>query len=156
MNRHDCARFARHDGFFDTLRVKQERIRINIYEGNSKPAVQRRGSAGYEREVGNYDLATVVETIVIEHCGQSDAQCVSAVWQQQPIFTTAVLRPLLSKLLRQWLRHTFYATRKNSAERGTNTVLPLQRIAVVISGPGVKTRITYRFPAIPGQFSGQA
>ena len=112
MHRHDRARLASHNCFFNALRINQQRAGIDIHKNDTEAPIERSIDARDERKIGHDNLAAVVESVVIERCGEPDTQRVRAMRQQQPKVTSAILSPLLCELRGQWLRQTLNAAHK--------------------------------------------
>ena len=107
MHRHDRARLAWDNCFFNALRVNQHCARIDIHKNDTKAPIERCIDARDERKIGHDNFAAVIESVVIERCGESDTQRVRAMRQQEPKAASAISGPLVCELRRDWLRQTF-------------------------------------------------
>src|ERR1700722_17776496 len=141
MYRQYCPRLAGNDGLLDANGIDQQRRWVNIHENYTKTAIQWRSSAGDEGEVRYNDFPAILKPIMVEHRSKPDAQRICPVRQQQAVPTTAIRRPLLSKLFRQWLREAFDTSYIYSPKKGARFELPAQEISLVHSSPRTKAHI---------------
>ncbi len=73
MNCQDSAGFAGNNGFFHARRVQQQRSSVNIDERHAKSTVERGRGTGDEGKIWHDNLTAVIEAVVIERSGQTDA-----------------------------------------------------------------------------------
>src|SRR4029077_7887485 len=82
MNWQDGARLAGVDRFLHTLRVEQQCIWLNIHQYQPEPTIERRRGSRNKRQVWNDDLSAVIQTVMIQRCGQRDPESIRAVSQE--------------------------------------------------------------------------
>src|SRR2546428_11338406 len=112
MHWHDRTRLTLDNCFFNALRINQQCARIDIHKNDTEALVKRCIDARDERKIGHDNLAPVIESVVIERCGESDTQCICAMRQQQSKAASTILGPLLCEFRGERLRQTFYTAQE--------------------------------------------
>src|SRR5205085_2529350 len=97
--------------------------------------VEGRGRACDETEVRNDDLPSIIETIMIKHCRESQAKRVGAVWEQQSVPASAILSPSRSEFLRERLWQTLDTRTEDTPQRRPAAAPPFCEPGILILPP---------------------